>query len=577
MACALPYKLKNNKKEDSLFKSKKGIIKTSSSASGAAVLLLLITVVLILYILFLPPEDRDALLQGSISGTPGAMDSHTSLLGTSVLQENPGRINYIKNENVEHDLSSFRIYTQTDAKIISEMQSIYVKNSAFEKKDKEMPFSIDITNTDEIFLSFNVFRPSGDLKIYVNGILLSEDTFNEGSVTPIPIPKQYLKANNIIYFRVSSPGFAFWRVNEYTLNNVRITGAIKDTANNFNMQKFYVEENEFENLEQAQIEFYPDCNAKDVNKLNIRINGNKIYEGIPDCGIVNKVTISKASFLTGENNLEFYSIDGSYIIDMVQIEVKLNEPDYPIYNFNLREDLFTKDSDNSFCGRVDGVCPSGCDTYEDKDCCYGEYNSNYWCDVPTENPRDRCVSEYYAINFDERCLSLYEDKKGEPAEESKGLCGDDTDGICPKNCDQNNRIYYDKDCCHDLDNYYWCDDYTYTGFQKICTPVVSQADCEACPNKYLDNDRKTPSCAPTNYDDGEEVLKADVDIILDLYFGDDKYKKIDFVINGINMPVDTYALSHTRIIDDYVRSGFNSIQIKPRNEVFISQIKVKIN
>ncbi len=573
MAHTSKFKNKSNSFQN-LFKNRKGMAETPSGAGSAAVLILLITVTIVIYILFIPPAERERLLEGGIPGSSAGLDSHTNLLGTNTLDVNPGKITYIKQETIEHDLASFKIYTQEDAQIITEMQTMYVKNSAFEKKFGELPFNIKKDATDEVYLSFNVRRPSGDLKIYLNTILIFEGSLKEGSNTPIKLPKEYLKDQNMLYFKPSTIGFAFWRVNEYSLENIVLTGKVTDDSHSFQMQTILLDSFEIENFEKAILEFYPYCDSDDVNNLMIYVNRNKIFEGIPDCNMYNKIFVGQNFLREGDNQLEFFSEDGSYTIDMGKLKIGLKEPDYPVFYFEMSKDLFVTTSDDDvFCGRVDGVCPDNCKEYEDKDCCFAESRNNYWCDIKTTNPRDRCVNSFLA-DYDERCPSLYESVSGKPLTDSEGKCGDDTDGFCPAGCSE----LYDKDCCVMDTGKYWCSDIPLTGIDSVCTAIVTSAECTACPNGYVDEDNKKPNCPVVSDSDSNEVeeLKSSVDIILKLKFINEEYKKLDVLVNGNRIPIDTYYLSYDRHIDEYVRSGTNSLQLVPRSDVTIAQMQVKI-
>jgi hypothetical protein len=556
---------------------RKGQAMTNTGAGGAAFLVLIVTLIIIFYILFLPPEDRDALLNdGYVPGTPDSNSGgYTHLLGSTPLQEQVGKIDYVSQSSIEHPLSSFTIYTKTDANLIQQVSSLYVKNSAFDKQGKEVSFTIDRYATENVFLSFNVYRPAGTLRIYLNGLQLFEGELAPGSPTPIALPANYLKQENVLYFTVSSPGFAFWRVNHYELQNLRIVGDITDDSQSMNMQKVYLVSKEYETMETAVLEFFPDCSNQQVGKMSLFVNRELLFTGIPDCGLKNRVSLGKETLRSGENTVEFVSDKGSYIIDQVQLTVDLDEPEYPIYYFTLHEDLFVNvHHDQTFCGLVDGVCPSGCSSYEDKDCCFAESKKNYWCDIRTENPRDRCVNSVLA-SYVNRCPSGYEDIHGAPPSAGEGLCGDNTDGRCPKSCSP----LYDKDCCFAAyPEAYWCADVPYTGLDDVCVTSVTGALCEACPNGYRNEDNKPPNCPSTTSDSpGELELKAGVNVFLEVSFVDDTYKKVDFNFNGDGIvPVNTYSTRVKKIINPFVREGTNSLIIQPQRDVTISQIKVTI-
>lgn len=557
-------------------KGKRGA-ESFQTSSSAAFLVLIITVAVVFYILFLPPADRAALLDdGTIPGTPSTISGgYDHLVGTTPFSENVGEINYIRDSTIEHDLSSFTIYTDTNADVVADMSALYIKNSAFEKKGAELPFNIDKRTTDNLKLSFNVERGSGALVIFLNGDVIFEGPLNKGSPAPIAIPANLLKDNNVLYFTVTSPGFAFWTMNEYELKNILITGDITDDSHNFNVQKIYLAQSEYENIEKATLEFFPDCSGTKVGQLSIMLNGQRVYYGIPDCGLKNFFEIGTPILMQGENRLEFVSDAGSYVVDMVQLEVDLMDPEYPIYYFELDEDLFvTGVTGEKYCGKIDGFCPDNCESYEDKDCCFDESSQNYWCDVGTNNPHDRCVNEVLA-SYANNCPSGYEDRYEKPHEDFEGFCGDDSDDYCPPGCSQD----YDKDCCYEAGSgNYWCDDVPFTGMDSVCTPSITVSECNSCPDDYKDEDGHRPNCPTqsyTTYDD-EPELKSGIDINLEIYFTDKEYKKVDFVINGYEVPIDTYNVKLYRNINTFVHEGTNSLEIKPRKDVTISQVNVKI-
>lgn len=558
-----------------LIRGKKGA-ESFQNSSGAAFLILLITIAIIFYILFLPPSDRAALLDdGEIPGTPSTISGgYTHLIGTTPFSVNVGDISYIKESTIEHSLSSFTIYTETNANLIGELSALYVKNSAFEKKGAEMPFVIDRGNADNLKLSFNIQKASGALYIFLNGDLIFEGPLERGSPTPISLPTNLLKDNNILYFAASSPGFAFWTMNEYELSNVMIAGDITDDSHNFNMQKVYLAESEYEHLETASLQFFPDCVGA-VGHLSILLNGQRVYYGVPDCGIKNFFDVGKTVLQEGENRLEFQSDAGSYIVDMLELEVNLKDPEYPIYYFELDEDLFvTSQTGEKYCGKVDGYCPDNCEAFEDKDCCFDESNQNYWCDIKTTNPRDRCVNQILA-SYVNNCPSGYEDRNNDPHEDFEGMCGDDEDEYCPPGCSSD----YDKDCCYaEQTGNYWCDDVPFTGMDSVCTPSITVSECSACPDQYRNEDGDRPNCPSTTYTtyEDEPELKSGVDLLLEAYFTNKEYKKVDFIINGYEVPVDTYNLNIYRNINPFVHEGTNSIEIQPRKDITISQVKIKI-
>lgn len=562
-----------------LFSKRKGQAVGENNGAGAAFFILILTLLIVIYILFLPPADRAALLDDNIvpGNPPTSSGGYSHLVGSIPLNQYVGHVDYISDAEITHDLASFRIYTQTDATIINSEQSMYIKKSAFETKTKTINFRIDPSASENLKLSFNVLESSGDLSIYLNSVLIFEGFIDEGSPLPIEFAERLLKQDNVLHFSVSTPGFAFWRVHEYRLHNVRITGDVTDSSNSFHMQKFYLSDAEYNHMKSAEFSFFPDCEYQTVGNLMISLNSNQIYFGTADCGITNRIMFGKEDLKEGENKIEFVSEEGSYIIDMPEIEVKLEDPEYPIYYFDLNEDLFTYvNSETSFCGKIDGVCPENCNTYDDKDCCFDESNQNYWCDVDTNNPHDRCVNTVLA-SYVGNCDSGYEDHSGDPHSSAVGDCGDDTDGFCPTGCNPD----YDKDCCYaSSQGAFWCSDIPFTGTNSVCTPVVTPAECDSCPDGYFDESNQQPNCpsssSGTTPTFNDQELKAGVDIILQSFFADNSYKKVDYVINGNKLPIDTYATQFDRNINPLVKEGINSIIVQPRRDLNLAQLRVVV-
>lgn len=558
-----------------VLRSRQAQAQSPLGSGGAAFLILLITLAIIFYILFIPPEDREALLNdGYVPGTPSTSSGgYGHLVGSTPFSQQIGEVNYVDDEPIKHELNSFTIYTTKDAELIKEISGLTVRNSAFDTKNAEIDFSVDKRVTENVLMSFNIDKASGGtLTIYLNGDLLYEGSDTVGTIAPIEISQDMLKNDNVLFFTVSRPGFAFWSTNEYQLQYIRLTGDVTDDSNSFNRQKFYVAETEYEKFGKATLKFFPDCKYNEAGKITVLINGIQVFHGLPDCGLKNFFSVGKDQIREGENDIEFISDSGSYIIDQLSLEVELEDAEYPVYYFDLDEDLFVDVDDSPRCGETDGVCPNNCEEYEDRDCCFDESSKNFWCDIQTGNPRDRCVNSVLA-EFTDRCPSGYEDIDNDPAEEAEGECGDDDDNYCPSGCSSD----YDKDCCFDIPGAFWCDDVPYTGRDSVCTTSVTGAECQACPNGYRDEDRDRPNCPYEDDDtDLETEVKAGVDIILEIDFTSREYKRVDFNINGNIMPVDTYSVTVYRDITSYVREGINSITIQPRKDVTIAQMKVVV-
>ncbi|MFW5866152.1 MAG: hypothetical protein ACOCU6_03605, partial [Nanoarchaeota archaeon] len=352
-----------------------------ASGGGAALLVFIIAALLILYVAFLPEDDKDDILNDNpVPGTPpSSSGGYSHLQGTSALKGNLGKISAIKDETIEHPLNSFRLFTSKESSILSRTPQTTIKNSAFQQKTHTIEFNMNPSKTVNIYLSYNVLFGDGEMTVYFNGVPVYEHKTDYGSISPIKLPKNLFKNENVIHLEVSSPGMAFWSTNLYKLENVEVIAEVMNKSDNLNKQMFYMSEEEIEYFDKATLSFYPDCDPETVGPLDILLNEKSLFHGIPDCHMKNFIKVPENRFEQGENNVSFVAESGEYILDQLEVEVDLDNVEHPIYYFDLDEDLFrfTKE-DNPYCGNIDGECPDNCLPYEDKDCCFEESNKNYW-------------------------------------------------------------------------------------------------------------------------------------------------------------------------------------------------------
>lgn len=314
-----------------------------TSASGAAVLIILIAAVFVLYILFLPPEDRAELL-GELNESDD--DGVSSKDESELLRESVGRLDYLKFDYREHDIPSFRIYSETNGVAIKSIPSVYIKNNLVGETSYDMTFSIDSRLTSNMLVSFNIASSRGRLQISLNGHEIFNSYLEAGSPNPISLPDEYLQNDNSLIFKVSGVGAVFWRTNGYALNNVIVTGDILDVSNSKSSQFFYVSNLEYDNLDSVKLKFHPECDSYSVGLLKIYLNGDQMFSGIADCGIFNTVFMDVNSIMKDRNELEFVATSGYYLIDNIEVRTELEELIFPVYYFDLSDDVFHQESIN---------------------------------------------------------------------------------------------------------------------------------------------------------------------------------------------------------------------------------------
>lgn len=314
-------------------------MKKAQGGVSAGVLIILITVALILYILFLPPDVRDDLLNDGGSYVDGDDDDETGTLMSVV----PGRIDYVSLRDRVHQIPNFRIDVASEPSIIASSNSMEVVNSAFTKKSKRLSFEVNPNSIEELSLTFNVDNSDGKLIVELNGDEIINKEVKEGNAGPFIIrPTQ---ASNELIFFVDSPGWFFLNKHEYSLSNIRVSGEIKDFSNSEAIQTFSVSEAEYNNLERAELKYLPYCNGKDVETLTIYLNGETVFRGVPDCGIPSKHDVDITSLNEGSNSLQFISAGGSYIVDAIELRTYSTDEGNPLFFFDIKSKFFDDDGE----------------------------------------------------------------------------------------------------------------------------------------------------------------------------------------------------------------------------------------
>lgn len=311
-------------------------------AAGAAVLLAIIAGLIIMFIILVNPSDRAELLDLDEDDDTDTSDDEIDEANVeeNLLTENPGRIDYLSQREIEHSLPVVNIYTRTDSKVVAEKNSIYAKKSLFSEEIGRFTFPVtDLEHAENLLLAFEVKDIAGNLKISLNG----EEVYNGlpavGNIPPINLPQHLLQEANELAFMLSSPGIAFWSTNKASLSKVKVVGDITDISAQSSSNIFLVSETEKSNLEKVVLRFQPACKFTEVGPLIITVNGRELYNAVPDCDLeMIPIEFSPDLVHIGENELVFRATKGTYVLSHVQIKSELEEVDFPTYYFDLSEE-----------------------------------------------------------------------------------------------------------------------------------------------------------------------------------------------------------------------------------------------
>ncbi len=319
--------------------------KGQASGAGAASLVLVILLILVFYILFLPPQEREELLEKEYENGEEVEEEG---LGHVLLSEAVGRLEFISRTEYEHNIQPFYLYAVTEATVLKKINPFYVKNGVGDKQNNIVNLKLtNLENTDNILLSFSTTKHKGRLIIKLNDIIIFENEFTTVNVDPIELPKEFLQEDNILECDVSSVGWAFWKTNEYNLQNVKITGDITDVSTQESRNIFQISGTEKNNLKEVYLRFLADCIPGQIGRLDVLLNGRDIFSGVPDCGSLSrKIYIDYVYLNSGTNSIVFKTTKGSYLINQIFIKTKLEETRTATYYFKVNSTDYENIQDN---------------------------------------------------------------------------------------------------------------------------------------------------------------------------------------------------------------------------------------
>src|SRR3989344_1117638 len=191
-------------------------MKKAQSGGSIAVLVLLIAMFIGVYILLIPPEDREKLLNQTNSLNESNIGKSSSLI---LLSEDIGILKPLKTDSVKHDIDSVSLFVKEEPKTEDLTNTLSVENGFFGESSHSLLFNADdITNLKDATLFFFVNEGDGDLIITLNGqIVHSSET---DGLKNIVLPKNYIRENNELRFKVSRPRINFFGKNRYELSDV---------------------------------------------------------------------------------------------------------------------------------------------------------------------------------------------------------------------------------------------------------------------------------------------------------------------------------------------------------------------
>jgi hypothetical protein len=307
--------------------------RSRKAQSGAAVLVVLIALLIILYVLFLPPAQR-AILLGE--HPPGAGPADPTDPRANVLFSTVPRVAEERSPE-EHRFAPFSVRTFTEGNLLAQRDRVSVSRTVFHNNPETMRFTLP-DRAGSPLLSFGVEDSVGGMIIFLNGEQIASTPLSQRQPSPIALPQGLLRQDNTLTFMSDPVGFNLWRRHQAVLRAVTVTADVTDVGQSQMEQRFVLRD--LRTLEEAVLVFVPEC-MTEPSRLEVRLNNQPIYSGVPPCGLALPVQIAPARLNDGENLLSWRIDAGHFIIDQAAVHVRRAQQTVQ-ESFSISDELFRR-------------------------------------------------------------------------------------------------------------------------------------------------------------------------------------------------------------------------------------------
>lgn len=304
----------------------------------AHLLIALMAVFIVLFILFIPPEDRAALLEDTGYSSTGGT---TSPGGPILFEKSVGKLEFYPPEGFDHGLPSVHLFSARNAVELEQFPSFLVRRNWFVDTQQSFDFIIeDLSHTKNVILAFDAPVATGPLRVMLNGQSVFEGVLSGPTLAPIRLPTPLLRDQNTITFAADRVGGAFWKTHTINLQNTRVIGDLTDLTRTSATSVFTMSPTEQENLIAAHLMTTPQCEKSSL--LTITINDQEVYSGAPTCGAPLRQSVSLEMLESGTNTVR-YSVDrGDIRLERTSLDTDLKDVRSFIEYFEVPPALFER-------------------------------------------------------------------------------------------------------------------------------------------------------------------------------------------------------------------------------------------
>jgi hypothetical protein len=311
--------------------------KAQTSAGSIATLVALIALFIILYVLLLPQEKRDTLLEGRPGEERGIGEEGEVLVSKFIGEINVG----LQEGSVMHSIPAANLFTRVEKETIDVSDTLRVSSSLFSSNSQNLVFNLDNPGNikDASFYVF-VTKSKGDLILKLNNREIYRNDVAEGGQEIIEFPASSLEERNTLEVISSRP--RFFGSNEHEIQYIKLR-IEKLSSSKEALRTFSIPNSEMRDLEKAILHYNVFCSSgAEEDVLNMFVNSKLIFSDVPICNRRgDDLEIGRDDLKTGTNILEFKTEVGDYLIDNIELESILKrEMEFSESFFFLDEESF---------------------------------------------------------------------------------------------------------------------------------------------------------------------------------------------------------------------------------------------
>ena len=294
------------------------------NAGSAGSLIGVILLLFLFYVIFLPPADRDALLQ---EDRPGLSDG--SVQGNTILAEGVGKLDFVPATVKRFAVPNAYLQETAETHQLAQVGFFNVRRTLFGSTDKKITFP---AQTDRGTLTFQVEKSAGVLSITLN----NQNIFQNTVVTPTSVILPNLQKENTLTFSVDG---RFFQTKRYDLSDVKILENVPVISKQIMRYDFSLSEDEHAAMNRAVYTFFPNCVQQDAGTLTITLNDAAVSQNVPSCDAINVEEIDKSELRVGKNTLGLALDQGRVNIAQGVVEISFTPVDSYIKYFSIPANL----------------------------------------------------------------------------------------------------------------------------------------------------------------------------------------------------------------------------------------------